>query len=345
MKSFLLQDEFKNWLIGTERTSESSAKSYLSYITSVNKLIVFNHNEKRFSFFEILNLEFKNKNHNILSQYITAAIDALSRKDADKILGRAKKSLQNYKSALFSYLDFFAEQFASDSDDIKNQISDSIEVDTPSKELSQKKIIQEYPKKDLLKVFSSRIKTQDRCYADIFFPIRFVTRVFREQNKQDIFRDWLGNLLNSIIVFTEKGTTSLSQISSLIIENEAVYIITKDNTKEMVYTKLSDNTTLIPLKTNTLAQIAIDHDPPLYNIMISNKNQLPIIYLISQKLREYIKDKIDYKNLSEASRIEELSEFIQTISIQDLLSELKLITSETNLQLMDRSQNTSKGKG
>lgn len=25
MKPFLLQDEFKNWLIGTERTSESSS--------------------------------------------------------------------------------------------------------------------------------------------------------------------------------------------------------------------------------------------------------------------------------------------------------------------------------
>ena len=55
-------------------------------------------------------------------------------------------------------------------------------------------------------------------------------------------------------------------------------------------------------------------------------------------------EKVSYKKLTEVSRLKELDSFVKSIDTNELLKELELISSETNLQLMDRSYNTSKGK-
>lgn len=93
-----------------------------------------------------------------------------------------------------------------------------------------------------------------------------------------------------------------------------------------------------------LKKIAIDHDRSLFDVMTNNVNNLPTILQITNELKKHIHGKVTYEKLSKASHSHKLNEFIQTINTPDLLNELELISSETNLQLMDSSQNTSKGK-
>lgn len=349
---FLLKDEFKKWLIETEKTSEGSAKSYLSYVSGADKLISVSekNSTEMCNLFAILQAGFKKQDSKIIEETIFFVIDELSRKNAEEVFGRPKKTLQNYKSGLYSYLDFLLEQ----SFPVGNGMGDELEImeseiedlhiftDT-GKSSSENNVVKVHSKNDLIKNFSLRIKTQDRFYEDIFFPIRFITRVFSMNNERNVFKNWLNHLLNSIAIFLEVSNTTFAEITSLTIANNRVYIAYQ-GIEKTVYTKLSDNKTLVPFDIKTLNKISIDHDRSLFDVMNANLNHLPIILQITNELKKHILGKVTYQKLSKVSHSDNLDEFIKTINVQNLLKELELIASETNLQLMDSSQNTSKGK-
>lgn len=349
MKSkFLLKDEFKNWLIGTSKTSEESAKSYLSYVSGADKLILVSKkdsNEKS-NLFTILQTEFKEGKGKTIKETILFVIDELSRKNAEEIFGRPKKTLQNYRSGLYGYLDFLIEQSFFVENDEEDEITtienQQIYTDT-GKLLSENRADIVFSKNDLKKNFSLRIKTQDRFYEDIFFPIRFITRVFSIKQERNVFTNWLTDLLNSITIFLEEKEITFAEITALTIANNKVYI-THKGIEKLAYTKLSDNKTLTPFDVLALKKIAIDHVRSLFDVMNDNLDNLPTILQITNELKKHIRGKVTYKKLSKVSHSDKLDEFIQTINTQNLLKELELISTETNLQLMDSSQNTSKGK-
>lgn len=349
---FLLKEEFKNWLIDTNKTSEGSAKSYLSYVSGADKLIsISDDNCKKLNLFTIIQSAFEKQDTVVVEESLLFVIDQLSRKDAEEVFHRPKKTLQNYRSGLFSYLEFLTEQtFPTEKSkatlvEIKEIQFEGLHIFTDTGEsLSNDNVAKEYSKKDLEKNFSLRIKTQDRFYENIFFPIRFVTRVFSIQKERSIFKNWINTLLDSIDIFLEENdTTAFAEISSLSIVNDKVYITHKGNEK-LAFTKLSDNKTLIPFNVKTLNKIAIDHDRSLFDVMNINLSSLPTFLLITNELKKHIEGKVTYSKLSKASHSKNLDEFIKTINTQSLLKELELIASETKLQLMDSSQNTSKGK-
>lgn len=353
MKSeFLLKDEFKKWLIETEKTSEASAKSYLSYVSGADKLISISNkkNSEKFNLFAMLQAEFKKQDAKTIEETIFFVIDELSRKNAEEVFGRPKKTLQNYKSGLYSYLEFLLEQSypidnsrGDEIETIESQIGDLHIFTDTGKSSSEKNVVKVHSKNDLIKNFSLRIKTQDRFYEDIFFPIRFITRVFSMNNERTIFKNWLNHLLNSIAIFLEVNSTTFAEITSLTISNDRVYIADR-GIEKIVYTKLSDNKTLVPFDIKTLNKIAIDHDRSLFDVMNANLSHLPTILQITSELKKHIQGKVTYQKLSKASHSDKLDGFIKTVNTQNLLRELELIASQTNLQLMDSSQNTSKGK-
>lgn len=353
MKSeFLLKDQFKNWLIETEKTSEASAKSYLSYVSGADKLISISEkgSNEKFNLFVVLQSAFKKQDANTIEETLFFVIDKLSLKNAEDVFGRPKKTLQNYKSGLYSYLEFLLEQsfsFGNDSSDvfdtIESEIGDLLVFPDIGELSSKNDLVKVYSKNDLIKNFSLRIKTQDRFYQDIFFPIRFITRVFSKNSERTIFKNWLNHLINSIVVFLEDNNTTFAEITSLTISKNRVYI-THLGIEKIVYTKLSDNKTLVPFDIQTLNKIAIDHDRSLFDVMNTNLNCLPTIIQITNELKKHIHGKVTYKKLSKISHSDKLDSFITTINVENLLKELELIASETNLQLMDSSQNTSKGK-
>lgn len=353
MKSeFLLKGEFKNWLTETAKTSESSAKSYLSYVAGADKLISVSkkNSTEKLSLFAILQTELEKQDNIAIEEALLFVIDELSRKNAEEIFGRPKKTLQNYKSGLYSYLEFLIEysfpietSAAFQIEEKEDQIEYLDIITETGKSLSNNNVIKVHSKNDLVKNFSLRITTQDRFYEDIYFPIRFITRIFSKQKERSVFKNWLNHLLNSIDIFLDENNTTFEEISSLTIANDKVYI-THKGLEKLAYTKLSDNKTLVPFSVKTLNKIAIDHDRSLFDVMSANLDSLPTFLLITNELKKHIEGKVTYQKLSKASHSNKLDEFIKTINTKNLLQELELIASETNLQLMDSSQNTSKGK-
>lgn len=353
MSEFLLKQEFKNWLTETDKVSEGSAKSYLSYVSGADKLITISKktSSEKFHLFTILQAEYNKQNTEAIEETILFVIDELSIENVEEVFNRPKKTLQNYKSGLYSYLEFLIEQSFSikkinDTDEIEattNKVEDIKVFKNTGKSLSENKIVKIHSKSDLIKNFSLRIKTQDRFYENIFFPIRFITRVFSLKKERSVFTNWINNLLNSITIFLEENETTFREITSLTIENDKVYV-TQKGIKKLAYTKLSDNVTLVPFSLKALNKISIDHDRSLFDVMNTNLTSLPTIILITNELKKHIPGKISYQKLSKISHSNKLNDFIETIDTQDLMQELMLIASETSLQLMDSSQNTSKGK-
>lgn len=75
-----------------------------------------------------------------------------------------------------------------------------------------------------------------------------------------------------------------------------------------------------------------------------NIDSLPTILQITEEIKKHIEGKVSYPKLSKISHSSIMDNFIETIDTRNLLKELEFIASETSLQLMDSSQNTSKGK-
>ncbi|MGL4908543.1 MAG: hypothetical protein ACRC3G_04350 [Bacteroidales bacterium] len=350
-KEILLKAEFNKWLIDIAGISEESAKSYLSYVAGANKTVILTDGGKDKTLFEIIQTEYDKQKFNNIEEAILLVVEELSRKNAASIFDRPESTLHKYRSGLYRYLEFLLEQSISID---QNQTEESEEVDSAEEPtisirttLTEDAEGKEFSKDELVKNFSLRIKTQDRCYQEIFFPIRFINRVFSKKNERKEFNSWLKNLLDSIVIFTEGGNKlKFKEIDALMIVNENVYITTGGTQKgeHLAYTKLSDNKTLEPFKVKMLRQVSIDHEISLSDIMRANQSRLSIISEITSTLKKHIRGSVTYSKLSKASHSDKLNDFIQTVNTQNLLEELKIISDATCLQLMDSSQNTKKGK-
>lgn len=348
MSEFLLKEEFELWLILNAKISPSSAKSYLSYVLGINNIINFEKNGTTKSVFCLFKENYEKGDVDEIKNIEEIIVQNLSIKKADLVFYRSLKTLQNYKSGLFRYTEFLVDKLSynNGSNFNNNELEKNEYLNISNKQgelISNEYKDQLYLKSELFKVFESRIKTQDRTYEDIFFPIRFITRVFRANEKYEVFKKWVTKLINSIIIHTENGEVGFSQIKKMSIINKRVYI-NYGGKEYLTYTKLDDDRTLELFDVDSLKQISIDHIKPLYEVMNENKNNLQIIVKITEKLKIYMSEKVSYKKLTEVSRLKELDSFVKSIDTNELLKELELISSETNLQLMDRSYNTSKGK-
>lgn len=341
MNEFLLKEEFEKWLVLNAEISPASAKSYLSYVSSVNKIVKFKN--ENYSMFSVIRRKYKGEDIQGIEKLINQVIQKLSNKKGEIVFNRSLKTLQNYKSGLFQYLEFLIETTI-----IENKTDMSLDVLSEVEDMLNLVLgnveEQYYSKGDLISTFRSRIKTQDRAYKDVFFPIRFITRVFRDRGEQKSFKEWLSKLIDSIIIYTEKEKLKLSEITDLSIVNRRVYISFKGE-KHLAYTKTSDDETLELFDVEGLDQISLDHITSLYEIMNKNIDRLQVMVRITNELKKYIEgDIVTYSKLSEISKIKELDSFIESVDTDNLLKELELISWETSLQLMDRSYNTSKGK-
>ncbi|MDY3530272.1 hypothetical protein PG593_10855 [Riemerella anatipestifer] len=361
---FYQKEEFYQWLIESLGISEPSAKSYLSYVSGANKTIEIGNNSP-YRLFDILNNN--TSNSKISKNAIDFVIQQLSRKDAEMRFGRPLKTLRNYKSGLYAYLEFLIENDSIESEEeqiLEEEQTDLLDAITylthefSEPQSASEEIIYEYSKKDIFANFKSRINSQDRTYDNIYYPIRFIVSYFSIIGNRKAFEKWNEQLIGSIHLFVENKKIKLSEIEKMIFNNSAnVFVSIKGKTFQ-VFTKLADNVTLAPLKTSSIKQIAIDHETPLYDIMNKNISNLKYFNLITNEIKtqiqknenEFKKLKLSkYKQLSRVSSQKFIKEnysenFIKSINPNDLLKELDLIASKTNLQLMDSKQNTSKGK-
>lgn len=346
--NFFLEDDFLRWVKVDSNLTMGTAKSYKSYVLNAVKLVPFtkeNSNEE-WSLFKILNNSIENDEITVdIDEIINLIITQLSIAGADKLFGKSRKTLQNYKSGLFKYLEFILNQekyvFSNQNEFRANYSLNKISNET--KEIESTQII--FSKNDLIKNFSLRIKTQDRLYEHIFYPIRIINRVFRIQNKRKLFKDWVISLLNHIKIHLEDRIIEFRELSSIIISDNLVYIVSKDGSKEKAFTYTKNEGEKEAFNVLKLSDISIDHVKPLYKILSDNINVLHNFIFLTGKINENIKeDKIKLKDLISLSSSDKIDKELYSIDTNSLLKELLLISEQTDLQLMDRAYNSSKGK-
>lgn len=352
----LFREEFKEWLISNKICKPSSADSYASYLSGVNG---------QFDIDGLSMCERIEKYHNAgdpfkINQLIVDLVNELYREDICEITGRPQNTINNWRSALLQYTEFFY-YFTVDAESVNlgekeddksveemikliNENADRVEKASEPKNIRTRKY--KYPAKDLMKNFKFRIITQDRFYGEIFFPISFIKRLMYVNNEAEYFEKWLENQLNDILIYCENGTHRFNEISELSVhiskEKKEIYI-TVNNEQKLIYSPSSISNKLIPFASPNLKGVAIDHITSMKSILIDNLTLLPQLLLITSLLKSIAGDKATAKEYKAAGSILLKSEASKEINIEFLKTELELIKTLTKFQLMDKIENIKKG--
>lgn len=362
--TFLLREEFKNWLLKVVGLPLPTVNSYLSYVAGADKTFGISHegSEEETNLFEVLSKLVKNGDYFGMDSAIIAVINELQQEKIEEKLRTPLNTIRNWKSGLFQYREFLYSHIETQNDStentetIENEI-DKNELSTPNYEsfnlieddsdvfialgVKGDHLNYTFTSEDLYKIFTFRIITQDRFYKDIFYPISFIKRFLYKKGEKLYLDNWVRRLLDNVQINLEDEQIMLREIASLEIINQKVYVTHKGISK-IALTKLSNNETLLPFEVKALRSIAIDHDKPLYNIMLENSNHLPTFIEITSELKKYLRGTINPSKLKKANNKVLNSEYINFLNIENLKKELDFLLSKTSLQLMDSKQNLIK---
>ncbi len=357
--TFLLRDEFMNWLVRIGKFPDLSAKSYCSYVAAVDKTIILINEEtsQESNLFTELEPRVKNGNSPAVASIIRNLLDHMSSDKIEVQLNKPISSIRKWKSALNQYQDFLYDYMETNietgSSDELVTIKDSWDVSdrdevvqhilTFIKNVSEDSSVKfVHEKGDIYANFRFRLITQDRFYDPIFYPIGFIKRLFYLKGDKEFMDSWLNAMLDTVTVHTEDGSVKLKKVHKLEIANGAVSIHT-DGSSKIAYTKKADNATLEPFSVFGLNNVVLDHEKPLVRIMQENSENLPTFREITVQLKKHAGRKITGKKVKKAANIVLKSEYIDLINLDNLKTEMALISSLTSLQLMDGGENRRKG--
>ena len=352
----LFRTEFKNWLIESCYISQNSADSYASYIAGVNEQFEI----EGVSMCELIEKHHHEGNSFKINQIIIDVINVLYSDDICIVTGRPQKTINNWRSALVQYTEFFY-YFTVDSVALNSVVNneDDADITTISIEnnTSQNKLILEsqkknrirtfkYPALDLMRNFKFRMITQDRFSGELFFPISYIKRLFHTRNEVDYFNKWLEDQINDILIYCENETCRFKDISGLTIkvskELKEVFI-TVNKEQKLIFSPTSNGAILTPFASPNLKSIAIDHVNSMKTILKDNVHHLPQLSLITKQLKQIVGEKSTANNYKNASSELLSSSYANEVEISLLKIELELIKSLTKLQLMDKIENIKKG--
>ena len=316
MKEVKLQ-VFIEWLVENDYLSLDSAASYDSYVRNACSLVNIDVQEL-----------------NTLGE-VEDVINYLSQPNVILREAKSSKTISNYKSGLRMYAEFL-----NDTSILPFAEFSNLQDDADLIEFAQiDKMV--YDRNDLYKNFNLRLTTQDRFYEDIYFPISVIKQLLYKNGERDFYDAFIKQLLDNAHFHISKGIFTLKDLSELGIENGEVTVLMNGEIHQLLTpTPMGD---LIPFNVETLKSISLDHLHSQYNIMYDLKTSLPMFNHLTNELKQVnpLKNRTD---LSAYKKLHGLNALKNAINLQELKQELLLIASKTQLQLMDRSMNTSKGK-
>lgn len=300
-------NDFIIWTQQYDKISEDSAISYDSYVR--NAFLTINK--------EVSNITSTTKVEKIINYF--------SQENIAIIHNKSRKTISNYLSGLRLYGEYLYDT----SQDLI--IEDSFDIKITNTLF--------FEKLELYKNFTFRLITQDRFYQEIFFPISLVKQILYLTGNKKTFDLLLHKMLDNIIIHTDKEILKLEDIDSLRIQHRSVNIKAKD-TVYKVFTPNQSNSK-IPFKASDLSNISLDHITSQHSIMHQFANELPTFRSLTNLLKPSVTDR---RSLNQFKKNYGLDNIVKSVNTNSLIDELNLIMSQTQLQLMDRSINTSKGK-
>lgn len=285
---FPFSEEFKEWYLNLHN-NEDSAKSYLSYLNSIYYKVCpnlsINVDGQIFNGQEIIDnypfLLFKNKDS---KNFAIKFLKEIGSKIPNYISTYKTKS--NYNSAINKYqifllLEIIKNKGGSTSKDSKNfpKINEKIAKNMLS-QLGNKEMI--YDHNDLMDIFKSRFKSQDRKGQGYALPMKKLTT---EKILPGI-NDWIPNFLNKNVKFitgVQNGniisTVNFEDVVCIQIINKKIVLKTKNNSYK-IYTEIAQgkyeliDKYLNKFEAAIIGELDLDHDIPIVDILRNSANPI-----------------------------------------------------------------------
>lgn len=315
--------------------SAKSAKSYVSYLNGACKNLP-GVSAELFDFIADMSQDGRER----FCENLMRAITTVQQNNNTML---AKKTLNNYHSAVNMLIAFINSDNAPKGAKTLTLSVDLIEGASY------------YDKKDIMKNFLARLKTQDRFYYFGCFPIRLINKIATAYKK--------GNLFNELINSTNfiYGTcdclesplkiVQLKDIEGIFIKEGKAYISV--NSKNFpIYTeeyKDGNKTGYVIATVNTFSDLSLDHDTPMFSALPGFLYRDSTVYKqLSDSASEYIKTK-KWSKKTQANKL--AKEYLQSteyknlnLSEEMLLNEVSAFIKTLSLTIMQRSYNSSKNK-
>lgn len=270
-------------------------------------------------------------------------------------------AMKNTISAVNKYTDFLIEEFIDEVSD--EEYKESIELHTNIGEGN----VYTYGYDELENNFRFRLNTQNRMSngKDVFYPISIIKRLFRlsdkvssingiSENNYKWFNRWLDNCISDIVIATDKGRTTvgnLSRFDAIIInpETKEVYItLLSGETLRMLTSIDGDVSNTRYMSVDNLKDIHIGYNPLISSVLSENKSRLPALIRLTEIIKDIAKSNnlsIETGNFSNIAKKvfenrEVLFEMIELVP--NIKEELLFISDKSTLQLMEAGCNLRK---
>ena len=358
MKNLELFNEFKSWMDGKGYKSTVSS-SYVAYLrTLLTKLYtsgctVIPNSEELFN--NIMGYPSLVKG---LLEYFD---DAIKKVYSETNCPISQKQLNNGRSAFRKFVEFMLWRL--DLVNAKIPVVSQLAIKQTAVYTKPTKVYQNMmewiiiPHKEIVNTMKNRLTTQDRISGD---KVWLLMRLVKKLLGNEWFNDWCDVVISRTKVFVDDQGTYvwLSQVDKLILKPESdgsfsVWAVVGDQ-EYRVYTHTCTKV-LDLMKVKGKGGVSLEHTNPINNTLrnLGNLHRLPELSKISDIIKQVYDaiqdDKHTASNLmkhitADRNEVKSNSPIASaSIDVEDLLREMDLIRDDTDYELMDGNENSSKG--
>lgn len=344
------KNHFEEYLnsIGELNLGKGTKKSYVTYMRNISRVLLDKYIKENLkieetnSFIELfyrVNSDTRVKLLALVEVYIDNYLQKTSQNEIKEQTSKTKKTIQNYRSGF--------RHFTNMGYDFNEKAVNSI--DKRVKDIINKKYEEldsiTYTKKALDKVYIARLKTQDRSYDEIMFPIRAIWKFAKKHGKDKDILKVMQETLDKMVYYTSAdGTENIEHknIKKLTLNLKDKYVGL--NQREKMFTEVFGKA-VKELQKPIMASISIDHAKSLHTLMTGgNEKQYKKLLELSYDMRNF---NYTCKRTRAAEAIEffnhyENSDKYSIEFVKGLVKEVCDLFNKMQFVAMDKAQNSSK---
>lgn len=354
LRKLTLFDDFKRWMEGKGYKATVSS-SYVAYLrTLLGKLYTG-------GYLAIPNAEELLNSAIGYPQLIKGLIDyindAIQKAFADANCPISLKQLNNGRSAFRRFIEFVLGYSCHIKPSIQSAVQSAPKPTSnyikPTKAYQSMMGWETYSHKKLVAKIKSRLGSQDRTTGNkVWLPMRVIIALLGTR----WFNNWSDDIIDKIKVLVDNGNVLLNQVEKMILkpdQNDKFSVWAVVSSQEYrVYTHTSEDY-IVPMLVKGIDKVSLDHTKPIDTTLreLDDRNSLAELSKISviaekvskaigSKIGNDIKKQITVKHNQVSSNTPKIS---ANIDLTKLIDEMDLIKNDTDYELMDGSQNSSKG--
>ena len=285
--------------------------------------------------------------------------DAIQEAFADANCPISPKQLNNGRSAFRKFVEFILGYVGAVKVNTQNVVQSAPKPTVtnikPTKVYQTMMGWETYSHKELVNKIKSRLGSQDRISGDkVWLPMRVIIALLGTR----WFKNWSDDIIDKIKVLVENGSVLLNQVEKLLLKPDyndyySVWVIVVGEEKR-VYTHTSEKE-LIPMLVKGIDKVSLEHTTSIDHTLrkLGDQNSLSELSKISdiaEKVSKTIVGRITGNSIKQKITVKQdmvssnSPNIVAIIDLIKLIDEMNHIKDDTDYELMDGSQNSSKGK-